>query len=402
MPLVIGNMEPELLVCPVDKVTLKPPYNMAELNPLLQYLQQNNQSNQDVYFKRGSLRADGRLDLCKQGLGIAGCEEVTKALQNNTFVNSLLLGTNGIGDEGLKHVSEFVRNKSQIETVYLGCNRIGEQGVAALGEALENTNVQALWLKRNPIGVEGAKHLAQLLHKNHHLRTLDLVNTQIGTEGLNAIVEALVANQQKGAGSVKWLYLSGNSFSGDALPALKVLIQQGGLQGLYLAVNQLGNKGALELAKLFKEVQAKNQQMPLKVLSLASNGIDSDAAADLINSILQHSTLGVLDMGYSLSSKALGAQHNKLGDVGALAITEQLASNTYLRDLNLQGNGIRKKGAEAILAAVKQNTTLMRIRLGHNVDAILKKLMQEHLDGILESAQPWQHPDSLSIQSVYR
>ena len=206
-----------------------------ELKSLIDYLQTDRPIAQKTVFPRGTVMPDGRLDLCKQDLGVTGCHLVTEALANNDAIASLLLGTNGIGDLGAQDVARLIQRNHNLEIVYLGCNAISSTGIAALAEALtENRSVTGLWLKRNPIGPEGAYYLAEMLRHNTSIRTLDLVNTQIGEEGLAAILKVLNSTNR----TVERLYLGGNQIQADNAALLaNLLVNNPVITSLFLNVN---------------------------------------------------------------------------------------------------------------------------------------------------------------------
>lgn len=74
--------------------------------------------------------------------------------------------------------------------LYAKCDRI-----AALCRALVHSKtVLRLWLKRDSLGVEGAKCVAVMLLTNSNMRTLDLVSTGMGEQGLCLLIEARASN----------------------------------------------------------------------------------------------------------------------------------------------------------------------------------------------------------------
>src|SRR5262249_55314448 len=83
--------------CPITEVVDIAPDTLAALTPLLEHLQSNQVGSEPTTFPRGTVLADGRLDLCKQQLGPTGCRLVTETLAANATNISLLLGTNAIG-----------------------------------------------------------------------------------------------------------------------------------------------------------------------------------------------------------------------------------------------------------------------------------------------------------------
>ena len=325
-----------------------------ELEPLLLHLRANILVTQPITFPRGTVLPDGRLDLCKQNLGVAGCQAVTSALAENNTIVSLLLGTNGIGDTGVKFVAQLIERNKRLEIIYLGCNAIAA-GVATLAQALtDNFSVTGLWLKRNPIGELGARHIAQMLSHNRNIRTLDLVNTQIGYEGLKAILEVLINYNR----TVERLYLGGNQIDARGALLLAALLRVNpAIKALLLNVNHIGDAGAEILADGLRDNKT------LLELGIASNGIAGAGGITLIEAIQAHPTLTHLDLGYSPSTIVLGAQANCIGDVGASAIANLLAQNQTLLQLNLRCNDITTRGKAYLVGGLQQNQRLQQLVL---------------------------------------
>ena len=313
------NAPPPL--CPIsDAHALVPfvPCDPAELAPLVAFLERNEPADETRTFSRGTLTADGRLDLCKQSIGVAGCRAVLDALRGNTRVKSLLLGTNGIGDAGAGLVADFLETDASVETVYLGCNRIGAAGARRLAESLSvNRAVTGLWLKRNPVGDAGGSAMAAMLAARP-LRTLDLVNTGIGAASLKRLADAILT----GDAPVERFYLGANGLRpADAALLARLLRETDTLRGLYLNVNHLGDAGACLLA----DALAANRG--LEELALASNGIGADGFAALLAAASRNETLRCLDLSHARSTRALNAHGNDFTGERCRAALE-----TFLRD----------------------------------------------------------------------
>lgn len=356
--------------CPVQEV---PVPDLEAFAPLLERLQTGQPVLADEVFARGTLRADGRLDLCKQAAGVQGCQAVTEALKGSNVVQSLLLGTNGIGDEGAAHVAGLVEARP-LRTVYLGCNLIGASGTAALADAIrKQPEVRALWLKRNPIGPEGARTLAGLLRRTSTLRTLDVVHTGIGDEGARLILQALTGGNE----SLEYLYLSGNALTPALLPELtEVLARHPSLKGLYLSVNAWDDAGALGLA------QALTGNTTLDVLGLASGGIGDEGLAALLDAAAVHPHLQALDLGDAPSARALGASPNVTGPLTQLAVRRVMTGPGALRALHLP----RLTNSASLL---EQAPPRLTVRVTGQAGTA--------------GQEPWPaHPDAADIRSVYR
>ena len=364
-----------------------------ELEPLLLHLRSNVFVTQPITFPRGTVLPDGRLDLCKQSLGIAGCQAVTSALTENTTIVSLLMGTNGIGDNGAVSVAQLIERNQHLEIIYLGCNAIAPPGVATITQALtNNSSVTGLWLKRNHIGESGAHHIAQMLRHNRSIRTLDLVNTQIGYEGLKAILEVLISHNR----TIERLYLGGNQICVKGALLLATLLSVNpAIKSLLLNVNYIGDAGAVILADALRDNQT------LQELGIASNGVGCAGGITLIEAIQVHPALTHLDLGYSPSTIVLGAQSNCIGDVGARAIANLLAQNQTLLQVNLRCNNITGHGKAYLVAGLQQNARLQQLVLDGKQDKQIVALLERNR--ILNANNQMSKPRDVElIRSVYR
>ena len=108
----------------------------AGLGPLLGRLVSTRPVEADEAFELGTLRADGRVDLCKQGLGSRGAARLMPAAAASPHAVHVLLGTNAIGDEGARTVAGELGAGHGLRTLYLGCNRIGPDGAAAMSNLM--------------------------------------------------------------------------------------------------------------------------------------------------------------------------------------------------------------------------------------------------------------------------
>lgn len=382
--------EAGLVRCPVHRVEITP-CDAADLAPLLEHLSANRSLQGCQEFPRGTLLGDGRLDLCKQNLGTDNCLQITKALQHNTHVRSLMLGTDAIGDVGAGAVAGLLSSNACLEVLYLGCNNIGPEGARQLGDALaQSPQVSGLWLKRNPLGPEGAARMAQMLRSNRDLRVLDLVNTDLRVAGVQALADVLCTENR----SLQSLYLSGNGLESSAAePLARLLREAPQIKALYLSVNRLGDEGAAVLA------DALRANSSLQTLELASNGIGPDGAKSLFAAARLHPSLQSLNLGYAPSTKVLRAQANRLQDEGAGYAAELLAASTALCKLDLTRNGITARGltllAEAMCGNERLTSLLLDARLPESLARQLACNLARHGDTPPST-------DQALIKSVYR
>ncbi|MFD5522975.1 leucine-rich repeat domain-containing protein [Streptomyces virginiae] len=377
--------QPTPVRCPAIEHPDLPPADPAGLDPLLARLAADRPVEADETFPLGTLRADGRVDLCKQGLGPAGAARLLPAAAASPYATHLLLGTNAIGDTGAATLADALATDGHgLHTLYLGCNRIGPDGVGSLAGALaDDTTVRALWLKRNPLFEDGARTLAALLRRNTALRTLDLVNTGIGADGVRLLLDALLEREQP----LERLFLGGNGLGPDATPLLAALIREAGVRELYVPANHLGDEGAAALARA-----AEDSAHPVR-LGLGGNGIGAAGARALAASL---GGIEALDLGRTLSERSLGAPGNHPGDEGAYALAAALPGSP-LRRLELRHTGLTGRGAKGLLAAVPHDTPLEYVGLGPGLPRRVKRSFTERLRPARAA-----HPDVRAIGSVYR
>ncbi|AQT76222.1 gala protein [Streptomyces sp. fd1-xmd] len=377
--------QPTPVRCPAIEHPDLPPADPAGLDPLLARLAADRPVETDETFPLGTLRADGRVDLCKQGLGPAGAARLLPAAAASPHATHLLLGTNAIADTGARTLAEALTADGHgLHTLYLGCNRIGPDGLGALAGALTaDTTVRALWLKRNPLHGEGARILAALLRRNTALRTLDLVNTGIGADGVRLLLDALLEREQP----LERLFLGGNGLGPDAAPLLADLIRVAGVRELYVPANHLGDEGAAALA-----AAAAHSARPVR-LGLGGNGIGPAGAHALAASL---GGIETLDLGRTLSERSLGAPGNDPGDEGAYALAAALPGSP-LRRLELRHTGLTGRGAKSLLAAVRDDSRLEYVGLGPGLPRRVKRSFTERLRPARAA-----HPDVRAIGSVYR
>jgi Leucine Rich repeat/Leucine Rich Repeat len=355
-------------------------HDLSDLEPLLAALAADTPVNPEARFARGTLHGDGRLDLCKQRLGVRGCRQVVAVLSTQRRVDAVLLGTNAIGDEGAREVASLIA-QGRLETVYLGCNGIGARGAGDLSSALEtDTRVRALWLKRNPLGPDGVRRVAHMLQRNASLRTLDLVNTAPDHAALVALLEAVAAHP-----SLEYLYLSGNGLDREEAPSLAACLRESRLKGLYLSVNHLENDGVEHLAAVLEEHDT------LAHLGLASNGITDGGLQRLCASLVGNRHLRSLDLGRSPSAVALGAPGNVFCNSSLPALRALLGHNTTLVDLNLHPNGFTDADKRQLHDLALQKGVVRRLTLGGRGDALWQPV-----------DVPRVHADADRIRSVYR
>jgi hypothetical protein len=208
-------------------------------------------------FPAGTALPDGRLDLCKQDLGPLGAAAIADALPGGGGpVKHLLLGTDGLGDGGAAAVVPKAV-AAKVETLYLGCNGIGGGVCEIAGRLIASPGVvKALWLKRNPVGPDGVRAVAETVRAGTVLRTIDLTQTGLAVGDVSVLVDAMIA-AGGGIHAAERLYLSGNRLGADGAQEVARLLGAGAVAELYVSAAALGDAGALVLAEALRQAPAR-------------------------------------------------------------------------------------------------------------------------------------------------
>ncbi|WP_169314057.1 ribonuclease inhibitor [Streptomyces piniterrae] len=339
------------------------PRPVADLAPLLAWLRDGRVAGERTDFPAGTALPDGRLDLCKQQLGPKGAELVADALRPGP-VRHLLLGTDGLGDAGAGAVAGKAA-EAAVETLYLGCNGITSGGACRIADRLKASPsvVTGLWLKRNPLGAGGGAAAAGLVESARTLRTLDLVQTGLDVPGLTELCTALLAAAHSGR-RVHRLYLGGNPLGPEGAEPLSRLLSAGAVGELYVSAARLGDGGALLLA----EALTRAPYGGLNRISLASNGIGPQAAAQLVTAAAV-AGVEVCDLGRVRAAGALGAADNRIDEAAAHTIAATLGDGRphRLSHLVLTHTGMRSREAHRLLDGAQHAATPTRYLLGKGI-----------------------------------
>lgn len=378
--------------CPAVAVPAVTPCDPAELQPLIDYLRRGEQPSDALAFPRGTVLPGGRLDLCKQAIGPEGAARVLDALHrtDGSGIRAILFGTGAIGNTGARAVADTLDRGVALETVYLGCNRITDVG--PLAEAVERSGVDALWLKRNPLGEAGARRLAGVLARGGP-RVLDVYNCELGDAGVAAIAEALASP----ACRVEHVYLGGNAAGPAAAAALGALLATTTrLRSLQLSASRF-------TTCLEPITRGLAHNRSLEELCLASCGLSPQGGAALADALTRHPRLLRLDVALAPSARALAEAPNRIGDAGAPALADMLRANGPLRMLDLRENSITSRGAFPILEALHANEHLVELHLHHHVARTIRRSIRARLNAnSTRVAKPRMPPHVAAIQSVYR
>jgi len=380
--------------CPAVAVPTVTPCDLAELRPLVDWLAAPTPIADDspVQFPRGTVLPGGRLDLCKQSIGPDGARVVLEALRAapRRSIRAILFGTGAIGNTGAAAVADALDDGVELDTVYLGCNKIDDVG--RLAEAVGHARVDALWLKRNPLGPDGARQLAAAITAGGP-RVLDVYNCELGDEGVAAIARALASPGCR----VEHVYLGGNAGGRLAAAAIgELLATTPRIRSLQLSASRFAD--CIDLL-----AEGLTHDRTLEDLGLASCGLDATGGAAIARALARHPRLLRIDLAKAPSAWALGEAANRIGDPGAPAWADVVRANGPLRSLDLRDNAITSRGAFPILEALHANDHLVDLGLHHHVARTIRRSIRRKLDAnAADRGRPEMPPHVAAIQSVYR
>jgi Ran GTPase-activating protein (RanGAP) involved in mRNA processing and transport len=135
----------------------------------------------------------------------------------------------------------------------------------------------------------------------------------------------------------------------DAYLLAELLRSNPAIEALLLNVNHLSDRGV----KILGEALSTNTT--LTELGLASNGISDRGCELLISAIQNMSRLSRLDLGYSPSTRVLGANPNAITERGLVAIANYLTTNQTLSHLDLRGAKLDDRSQSLLVDALTNN-----------------------------------------------
>jgi len=182
-----------------------------------------------------------RLDLSGNRISDLGGRFIAEALSQNV-VQRLNLQNNLLSDEFARNLSSYVLSYPKLVAVNLASNHIGTQGARYIADALEtNSTLTELHLGSNKILSSGlSQFIPVILSPVSNLTSLFLSDNDITDEHCNSFFKSLDRSRLVN------LDLSGNSISGRSMPALAASLRSSssGLIWLNLMNNAIDEIGA--------------------------------------------------------------------------------------------------------------------------------------------------------------
>lgn len=304
---------------------------------------------------------DDVLDLSYQGITDSEAEQLAKALENNSRINTLKLYCNAIGDKGAAALAKVprLRNldlsggnpvgvegarclaKSKLQSLNLaGNNTLGDDGLVALAGSdtiteldvsecgitdqgalaiFRNKSITHLSLQSNDITAGGVAEIAG----NNQLIELNLSQNQVGPQG----AEKIAANK-----SLSTVNLDSNSLGDEGAT---FLAKNGNFKHLYLGQNGIGGEGFLALCQI----------SGLATLSLFNNHVNFTG----IDSLPENKTITRINLAY-----------NQICDEPSSVLNTLILSFKALKELNLVNNNLTNQAAKSL---VNQKPPSLQIEL---------------------------------------
>jgi Ran GTPase-activating protein (RanGAP) involved in mRNA processing and transport len=115
-------------------------------------------------------------------IGLRGCSAISRALEHNEALHTLILDYNDIGDEGATVLSVGVSWNPTLTTLSLKYCGIGEEGGVAIGSLIvaKSPSLTELDLQGNPLGNRGIAAIGEGIKNSQKLIKLNLSATTTG------------------------------------------------------------------------------------------------------------------------------------------------------------------------------------------------------------------------------
>ena len=285
----------------------------------------------ELYLRNTSMGDEGMEMLCK---GMSASTDNTCAGK----ITKADFSRNNITSEGVKwlHNIQLVIIQ-QLEHLNLGTNEIDRSGLIAFSQVIPKlTMLQDLSLDRNPISEGGAVEVLRSLH--HYktpLKTLDLQHTGIGEQDGVPLV-------QLGDNVLETLKISG-----DLLPSImKCPLPNSTLQTLSI-YPPLSEEATMSLSSLLQQ-----SMLNFSKLDITWCDVTSDGAVQLARALTDNSWLTELDM-----------EGNSIGEEGAQALANMLKENRTLKKLDLCDDWTLGEGVDVLISSLQENKTLEGLEL---------------------------------------
>ena len=251
-------------------------------------------------------------------------------MQSRKF-EKLNLADNAISDYGM-HAIKNIINNTGVKNINLASNMISGEGLELiLDDLIANTTLKVLDLgvvegsmRKNSLGIQGAVCVSAMIIRNKFLESLSINDNDLGPDGGECVGIALSQNE-----TLKVLKIAENDLKSEgALPIIKSAIN---LEILSLAKNFMKSDVGKPLAKLLKTSSV------IKKMYLEFNELMVAGAKWIAKGMQQNTSLEVLNI-----------KGNIIGDDGLILIAQAIRDAPHLKELDVSLNEIGPTGFQAL------------------------------------------------------
>jgi Ran GTPase-activating protein (RanGAP) involved in mRNA processing and transport len=299
--------------------------------------------------------------ICKLAPAIGRCRSLTTLkLKNNHFTSEgvaalaselgssdalthIDLSGNQIGKKGVNDLLMATRTwpESKLASLILSdCFKTGDALAAVetiVNELPRLCSVSTLVLNDNEIGTDAALRLADFLHGDSTLTTLDLSSNSIGAGGIS------IANALRVNSALQSLDLSENNMADSNIGMA------------FIACLNCYNTTLTKLALVGNGIgEAKDW------------GIDNILERNTLLHKLHSNNLSDAEKADKAHSEVFAWNEKQLGDQGASLVSRMLATNTTVKKLSLTNNNISVAGCRSLSGLLTANTNFAHLNLEGN------------------------------------
>lgn len=161
-------------------------------------------------------------------IGLKGCSAISRALEHNEALHTLILDYNDIGDEGATILSVGVSWNPTLATLSLKYCNIGEEGGVAIGSLIiaKSLSLTDLDLQGNPLGNRGLAAIGEGIKGAQKLVKLNLSATSNGVPMDFNSVEKIAEGVMENKDTLTDINLHLNAVADNGAQKLLELVQQ--------------------------------------------------------------------------------------------------------------------------------------------------------------------------------
>uniref|UniRef100_A0A6B2L0N1 PH domain-containing protein n=1 Tax=Arcella intermedia TaxID=1963864 RepID=A0A6B2L0N1_9EUKA len=286
------------------------------------------------------------LNISDNKLGTVGAENLIKGLKTNSVLRELIISENQLDLDTAKLLSEYLKS-SPLERINISKNPLTPQGFSLILEALkDNTSIQSIDLADiATIDNAVAQSISNLFKNNSTISSVSLRRNKMKDESIGIIAEGLILNK-----SISSLDLYETEFGlMDIQPFLQVLQMNSSITSLNLSGNKIGTR-------MPELTQMLTHNTSITDLDLSDNNCEDLGGIAIAQVLKENSTI-----------KSINVKGNEMGPSTALEMAEMFKLNSTLTALDFTET-ISQKGATALLEALEFNSTIIQLRLKHNLE----------------------------------